>query len=483
MINLGYFNMQHCRLIFLVFLLLAGGCAIKPPPERICEFRRFAVEPRDVGGAGEAVVAGNAPLLEDVLAKALNAQQVGVGAFAAQPPVSLLYLSGGSQNGAFGAGLLYQWQANRGGTGVPFTLITGISTGALQSSFALIGRPDLIVRGYNITEERDVLTPFLRGGKDKLQTLGGAVTVLRKGAVADLAPLRDRLRQILGGAEGFPDVLEAVAKRVIEIKGTDPERVVLLAGVVDVAHGRAEALDLGEMAIKYLAAKQAGKPAEAERLRDCYIEAVAASSSEPMAALPVFINNRMYVDGGMRIGAFDRSMLRALEIARPAGTAPTAPPASAYLIINGTQEIDSECRKADKTQCDPPGTDARASQKGAHEDWRLTNVGLRSVGILVNSVYQLSAALIERNAQDKAFNALRIDAQASRTHVYNGRSCAEWRAADKARENPLQFHAEQMRCLIHYGQTVACATPWTGGTGETCTFAPMPATLATKRPS
>src|SRR5512132_3602300 len=50
------------------------------------------------------------------------------------PPVAFLALSGGGDNGAFGAGLLNGWTA--AGTRPEFKLVTGIRTGALLAPFA-----------------------------------------------------------------------------------------------------------------------------------------------------------------------------------------------------------------------------------------------------------------------------------------------------------------------------------------------------------
>jgi predicted acylesterase/phospholipase RssA len=53
--------------------------------------------------------------------------------------LDVLMLSGGGQNGAFGAGFLRGWRA-RTDTPMPrFDLVTGISTGALQAPYALLG--------------------------------------------------------------------------------------------------------------------------------------------------------------------------------------------------------------------------------------------------------------------------------------------------------------------------------------------------------
>ncbi|MBP0463724.1 patatin-like phospholipase family protein [Roseomonas sp. PWR1] len=53
------------------------------------------------------------------------------------PPYRMLGVSGGGEDGAFGAGLLCGWSAQ--GTRPGFDLVTGVSTGALTAPFAFLG--------------------------------------------------------------------------------------------------------------------------------------------------------------------------------------------------------------------------------------------------------------------------------------------------------------------------------------------------------
>src|ERR1700740_2781542 len=53
------------------------------------------------------------------------------------PPEYLLAISGGGDNGAFGAGLLVGWSES--GTRPSFRIVTGISTGALIAPFCYLG--------------------------------------------------------------------------------------------------------------------------------------------------------------------------------------------------------------------------------------------------------------------------------------------------------------------------------------------------------
>ncbi|HYE36917.1 patatin-like phospholipase family protein [Methylocaldum sp.] len=59
------------------------------------------------------------------------------GLFKAGDTVSILAISGGGGDGAFGAGLLCGWTA--AGNRPSFKLVTGVSTGALTAPFAFLG--------------------------------------------------------------------------------------------------------------------------------------------------------------------------------------------------------------------------------------------------------------------------------------------------------------------------------------------------------
>ena len=82
--------------------------------------------------------AGTAPLERefiDAIGRMRSSQ--GLSADAALPELQLLSVSGGGENGAFGAGLLCGWSVQ--GTRPVFELVTGVSTGALIAPFAFLG--------------------------------------------------------------------------------------------------------------------------------------------------------------------------------------------------------------------------------------------------------------------------------------------------------------------------------------------------------
>ena len=99
------------------------------------------------------------------------------------PPTTFLALSGGGDNGAFGAGLLAGWTA--AGNRPDFKLVTGISTGALIAPFAFLGSAyDAKLKVlYTDTSAKDILAT---------RWYLAAVT---NDAMADTQPLRALLRK------------------------------------------------------------------------------------------------------------------------------------------------------------------------------------------------------------------------------------------------------------------------------------------------
>jgi predicted acylesterase/phospholipase RssA len=72
-------------------------------------------------------------------------------------PNNYLAISGGGPNGAFGAGLFVGWTES--GTRPEFTMVTGISTGALTAPFAFLGSDydDTLKEVYTTTSTKDIL--------------------------------------------------------------------------------------------------------------------------------------------------------------------------------------------------------------------------------------------------------------------------------------------------------------------------------------
>lgn len=387
----------------------------------------------------------------------------------------MLFLSGGSQDGAFGAGLLDGWRERD--DGLPrFRVVTGISTGALQATGAFIGEPEIAVKGYAIDSEDQILETHITGDELDSNPVKVALVTVRKGAFAELIPLYSRLDELLSDR-----VLHAVASRY------EVEQARLLVGATDVDAGKAIAFDLTELAARYAkAVKEAAELSGSEALegrklaearaasaKDCYIRALIASSTVPPGAKPAFIDNRMYIDGGAKFAVFAEDIGEMVEeqIAEMARstTDEQRPITRIYIVLNSTGEIEQKCSKADEEMLCPGGNDGLALE-GRHRDWNVPSLAGRSLKLLINQVERLSvdrAANLAREGEvDVIFVRISEEDRARFETDIEGpfepglRSCAEWLALDDELINPVEFHPRFMRCMIEYGRALGRQDNW-----------------------
>jgi predicted acylesterase/phospholipase RssA len=176
-------NRERYSLFFILMLLWAAvlvqGCAT---PVRRSAVPQELVAKAEVPGLPGVryLVAGEMP---EFLADAQESikRELEYRAKAGQkgplPPANFLALSGGGDDGAFGAGLLCGWTA--AGTRPEFKLVTGISTGALIAPFAFLGPKydEQLKAIYTNTPAKDILTPRNR------------LAAIFNDAMADNAPL------------------------------------------------------------------------------------------------------------------------------------------------------------------------------------------------------------------------------------------------------------------------------------------------------
>jgi hypothetical protein len=140
----------------LVMLAIAGCAAPERlPPVPMADMTR--AEP--LGLANSRFFPGpQFAALEAEFAQGIERQKqaLGVSGDAELPPGQLLAISGGGDNGAFGAGLLVGW--TEAGDRPEFELVTGISTGALLAPFAFLGpKYDPLLRAvYTTIDAGDV---------------------------------------------------------------------------------------------------------------------------------------------------------------------------------------------------------------------------------------------------------------------------------------------------------------------------------------
>jgi hypothetical protein len=148
-------------------------------------------------------------------------------------PVSFLALSGGGDNGAFGAGVLCGWTQH--GDRPRFKLVTGISTGALIAPFAFLGPEyDHNLKVYTMVTQREI---FRRKS---------LLTALWRDSLADTRPLADLIARYIN-----EPVLQAIAREhkkgrrlFIGTVQFDAQRLVIWNMGAIAASGNPEALNL-----------------------------------------------------------------------------------------------------------------------------------------------------------------------------------------------------------------------------------------------
>jgi len=233
------------------------------------------------------------------------------------PRADFLAVSGGSDDGAFGSGLLCGW--SDAGTIPIFKLVTGVSTGSMIAPFAFLGRaymPGL----------REVYTTI---GPDNVLKKRGISSAVFGEALADTAPLYGLITHYIN-EQALADLAAEYTKGRLLLLGTaslDAQRPIIW--------------NVGAIAAS-------GKPGALELIR----KIILASASIPGAFPPVMIDieangdryQEMNVDGGVVAQAFLypsdiglRANLRSPELARER---------RAYIIRNS--RLDPEWASVDR---------------------------------------------------------------------------------------------------------------------------------------
>ncbi len=244
---------------FLVTLILAG-CAFSPERELSQKTPTYAALPN-----------GNNPMSPDQLSPMYVAATSGVEGNLARHlerkrghALNLLSLSGGGQNGAFGSGFLIGWRES--GRRPEFDVVTGVSTGALLATHALLGTPadDAVLEEmYTQVTRKDIST-----NRTILGLLSGA------DSLKDTAPLRSLIAHHITA-----ETLQRVAAAF------DDNRLIFV-GTTNVDYGQTWVWNMSLLA-------KHGK-------LDLYRKVMLASASFPIVFPPVEIDGHLFVDGAAR---------------------------------------------------------------------------------------------------------------------------------------------------------------------------------------
>lgn len=186
-------------------------------------------------------------------------------------PHNYLAISGGGANGAFGAGLLLGWSAT--GKRPEFSMVTGVSTGALTAPFAFLGADydEAMKEVYTTTTTKDIASKR------------NPVSAAFSDSMADTTPLQELIAKYVN-----VEMIAAIARE--HKKGRR-----LFIGTVNLDAGRSVIWSIGAIAAS-------DYPHKVELIHDI----LRASASIPVAFPPVVISveaggkqyDEMHVDGG-----------------------------------------------------------------------------------------------------------------------------------------------------------------------------------------
>jgi hypothetical protein len=381
-----------------------------------------------------------------------------------------LVLSGGNQNGAFGAGFFLGLK-EAGKLPAEPRFVTGISTGSLQSTFLFLGNNHHGADGGIMPTDRtyfwkggvadtpspdiDPARPVLRSGQSNYEDLalaytasaekdifhkrfGGEYASVVKGSAGTLEPLRARLLDLIS-----PQTIADVAYEGCRGRS-------LYVGVVDADDGQAYALDLTHLAQLAFTPSLKTKADQDERMgqvRHAYVAALLASSSAPLGAMPENLRiisddkqkNHLFIDGGARFGVLFEQVKADALTAKSAGANPVV-----TMVINTKLTM------------------GLWEKQGL--PWSIIDLGKRSLDVLENQVYRTSVDAAEdwasahgglqlayRSNENVKTREGQKGGEAPEDHVYAHKTCQEWSDVDD-KKKPLQFHAHYMACLTDYGR-------------------------------
>jgi predicted acylesterase/phospholipase RssA len=252
---------------------------------------------------------GIAPLEAEFNAAVLRLRRAhGLAADAPLPELQLLAISGGGENGAFGAGLLCGWTEH--GDRPIFELVTGISTGALIAPFAYLGS------GYD-GPLRNVYTGL---SPDKVLTKRMITAALFDDALADNRPLFATISTYVN-----EEMLAAIAKAYDEGR-------LLLIGTTD--------LDAQQPVIWNISAiAKSGHPRALDTIRRVLLASAAIPAAFPPTMFDVTLDGKPYQEMHVDGGAFAQVFLYPAAVARQRQErmrrGEHVIPLQAYIIRNG----------------------------------------------------------------------------------------------------------------------------------------------------
>jgi Patatin-like phospholipase len=348
----AFLNFRRCCSLLLLFAAVAvAGCASleRLPGAKLEQCQQIKI----LGLSQARFYVDDIDKIHDIALKAYKRRNL------ARPggkTVNFLAVSGGGDDGAFGAGLLAGWSEHGGRP--EFDVVTGVSTGALAAPFAYLGRaydPQLTAVYTDVTSD------------DILRQRGFVLGVLASDAMADSAPLRDMI-----GRHIDDRMIQAIAQEYQ--KGR-----LLLILTTNLDQGRPVIWNIGEIA----ASNDPGA-------RKMIIDVLLASASIPGAFPPVMIDvtvdgqkyQEMHVDGGTIAQAFlyppsyslnDAALRRGVKLAALRSERKRV----AYVIRNGRLRRNEEEVKLQTIAIAKQAITTMIASSGVNDTYRMYLVSRR----------------------------------------------------------------------------------------------------------
>jgi predicted patatin/cPLA2 family phospholipase len=262
----------------IAFALSLGSCASIAPRAAVPQAERDSATVLGLPNARFFVDAPAAMSAEQARAIDREAKALGVAKGGALPTAYLLSLSGGGDNGAFGAGLLAGWTAR--GDRPRFKLVTGVSTGALIAPFAFLG-PEYDAALTDVYTNIDPSRVF--------EKRFVPYAALAQNALTDNAPLYETIAHYIDDAMIARIAAEYNKGRLLLIQTTDLDA------------GRPVIWNIGAIAAS-------GHPRAAELIHHILLASAAIPAAFPPVLFDVEVNGKAYqelhVDGGAVSQAF-----------------------------------------------------------------------------------------------------------------------------------------------------------------------------------
>jgi len=258
--------------LLLACAVIVAGCAATLPRNALPE---SLVDEAHLRGMDDVRLWGDAPpeqIHAIVQAEMSRRSTAAIERSLKRPVADFLAISGGAEDGAFGAGLLTGW--TKAGTRPEFDIVTGVSAGALIAPFAFLGP----------RRDRELKAIFTEYGRDDILTADVLSGIFGGPALADSAPLARLIAKYVD------------AKFLREIAEERKKGRLLLIGTTNLDAQRPVLWDMGRIAMY--------RTPEALSL---FRNVLLASASVPGVFPPVRIQVRanghdydeMHVDGGV----------------------------------------------------------------------------------------------------------------------------------------------------------------------------------------